>query len=95
MLLCIHLKPGAVLRRCGCMKWYGQPELTFIKRQVDMLLVAGLIIPVSCSEWLALIVVAAKKGPDMFRFCVGYCALNEASIIDGYPLPNVDAVLEA
>ena len=31
----------------------------------------------------------------MFRFCVGYCALNEASITDGYPLPNVDAVLDA
>ena len=61
-MLRIHLKPGAIPRRCGRMKRYGQPELAFIKRQVDSLMAAGLIIPITCSEWLAPIVVAAKKG---------------------------------
>ena len=60
-----------------------------------MLLAVGLIVLVSCSEWLAPIVIVAKKGLDMYHFYVGYCALNDASITDGYPLPNVDAVLEA
>ena len=62
---------------------------------MDTLLAAGLIVLVSCSEWLAPIVIAPKKGPDKYRFCVGYCALNDASITDGHPLPNVDAVLDA
>ena len=69
--------------------------MAFIKWQVDTLLAMGLIIPVSCSEWLALIIITTKKEPDTYHFCVGYYALNDASITDGYPLPNVDAVLDA
>ena len=34
------------------------------------------------------------KGTDKLRFCIDYCALNDASSIEGWPLPHIKTLIE-
>jgi hypothetical protein len=55
-----------------------------------------LIIP-SKSKWNFPLVVVPKKmdasGKQKWRICIGFRKLNEASIGDSFPLPNIQDIL--
>lgn len=53
---------------------------------------AGITDP-SNSSWIAP-VAPVKKKDGTWRFCIGYCCLNEATQKDSYPLPRVDDTLD-
>ena len=54
------------------------------------------IIEESVSPWASLMVPAKKAGgaPGEIRWAIDYRALNEVTIADSYPIPNIDEVLE-
>ena len=47
------------------------------------------IIRHSTSEWASPIVLARKKTGDL-RVCIDYRVLNEATIKDAFPIPNIE-----
>jgi hypothetical protein len=68
-------------------------HLEAIKQQTDEMIQQGIIEPVS-SEWASNVVLARKKDGTL-RFCVDYRRLNACSRKDAYPLPRIDACLDA
>ena len=93
----IELRPGVVPRKCARLRRFSPKEREFIDHQLDMLSEAGFIRWLDSCEWLSPIVVAPKKGPcpgDDMRFCIGYGALNDATVDDKYPLPNVNELMD-
>nr|GEZ76217.1 reverse transcriptase domain-containing protein [Tanacetum cinerariifolium] len=79
-----------------------------IKKEVEKLLDAGLIYPISDSPWVSPIHCVPKKGgftvveneliPNRlvigWRVCIDYRKLNEATRKDHFPLPFMDQMLE-
>ncbi|MCO5600939.1 hypothetical protein L7F22_055056 [Adiantum nelumboides] len=87
----IDLKPDAKpvaqkLRRLGVVQ---QEALLF---EVNKLLKAGFIYPVTNSEWVSPVVVTPKKN-GKWRVCVDYKPLNAATKRDYFPLPFQDEIL--
>ncbi|MCO5566703.1 hypothetical protein L7F22_020381 [Adiantum nelumboides] len=87
----IDLKPDAKpvaqkLRRLGVVQ---QEALLF---EVNKLLKAGFIYPVTNSEWVSPVVVTSKKN-GKWRVCVDYKPLNAATKRDHFPLPFQDEIL--
>lgn len=68
-----------------------------VRRQIEDMENQG-IIRKSNSRYASPIVVVAKKidnsGQQKFRLCVDYRKLNEITIDDKYPLPNIDSILD-
>lgn len=68
-----------------------------VRRQVEEMEAQG-IIRKSCSRYASPIVVVAKKldnsGKQKFRICIDYRRLNEITIDDKYPIPNIDSILD-
>eukprot|EP01127_Copromyxa_protea_P008696 TRINITY_DN199_c1_g1_i12.p1 TRINITY_DN199_c1_g1~~TRINITY_DN199_c1_g1_i12.p1 ORF type:complete len:782 (+),score=83.41 TRINITY_DN199_c1_g1_i12:1258-3603(+) len=75
------------LRRCNPIK------AQEIARQVKEMLDDGIISP-SKSPWSSPVVLA-KKSDGTWRFCVDYRGLNRVTKKDAYPLPPMDAILNA
>nr|CAH66033.1 H0515C11.9 [Oryza sativa] len=67
-------------------------ELAEVKRQVDDLLQKGYIRP-SSSPWGAPVIFVEKKDHTQ-RMCVDYCALNDVTIKNKYPLPRIDDLFD-
>ncbi|GJR41550.1 reverse transcriptase domain-containing protein [Tanacetum coccineum] len=77
-----------------------------IKKEVEKLLDAGLIYPISDSPWVSPVHCVPKKGgmtvvklvPTRlvtgWRVCIDYRKLNEATCKDHFPLPFMDQMLE-
>lgn len=65
---------------------------SFLKKEIHLLLEAGIIRP-SKSPWAAPIVIVDKKN-GKFRMCVDYRNLNKVTKRDTYPLPRIKAMLE-
>ncbi|GKD42549.1 hypothetical protein Tco_1267194, partial [Tanacetum coccineum] len=79
-----------------------------IKKEVEKLLEAGLIYPISDSPWVSLVHCVPKKGGITiieneliltrlvtgWRVCIDYRKLNEATRKDLFPLPFMDQMLE-
>lgn len=54
---------------------------------------AGIIAPIRYSSWMSNLVVVRKKNGDI-RLCVDFRNLNQASLKDNYPLPNMEHLLQ-
>eukprot|EP00253_Pinus_taeda_P009033 PITA_09033 len=64
-----------------------------VKEELQKLLNAGFIYPISDSEWVSPLVIIPKKN-GKWRVCVDYRALNKATQKDHFPLPFIDQVLD-
>jgi hypothetical protein len=64
-----------------------------VKEELQKLLNAGFIYPISDSEWVSPLVIVPKKNGKR-RVCVDYRALNKATQKDHFPLPFIDQVLD-
>nr|ABA98765.1 retrotransposon protein, putative, Ty3-gypsy subclass [Oryza sativa Japonica Group] len=67
-------------------------ELAEVKKQVDEQLQKGYIRP-STSPWGAPVIFVEKKDKTK-RMSVDYCALNEVTIKNKYPLPRIDDLFD-
>jgi hypothetical protein len=63
------------------------PDLReILKEELQKLLNARFIYPISNSEWVSPLVIVPKKN-GKWRVCVDYRALNKATQKDHFPLP--------
>ena len=67
-------------------------ELAEIRRQLDSYLAKGWVHP-SCSPYGAP-VLFARKADGSLHMCVDYRALNQQTVKDKYPLPQIDDLLD-
>ncbi|XP_072058090.1 uncharacterized protein [Arachis hypogaea] len=65
-----------------------------VARQTTSLLEAGFIRELDYSTWLSNVVLVRKHN-GKWRMCVDYSDLNKACPKDFYPLPNIDALIDA
>jgi hypothetical protein len=65
-----------------------------LKEELQKLLNAGFIYPISENEWVSPLVIVPKKNGKC-RVCVDYRALNKATQKDHFPLPFIDQVLDS
>ena len=64
-----------------------------VKEELQKLLDARFIYPISDSEWLSPLVLVPKKN-GKWRICVNYRKLNKAAKKEHFPLPFIDQVLD-
>eukprot|EP00253_Pinus_taeda_P018502 PITA_18502 len=64
-----------------------------VKEELQKLLDAGFIYPISNSEWVSPLVLVPKKN-EKWRICVDYREINKATKKDHFPLPFIDQVLD-
>eukprot|EP00253_Pinus_taeda_P028586 PITA_28586 len=64
-----------------------------VKEELQKLLNAGFIYPISDSEWVSPPVIVPKKN-GKWRVCVDYRSLNKATQKDHFRLPFIDQVLD-
>ena len=64
-----------------------------VKEEIQKLLEAGFIYPISDSEWVSPLVIVPKNN-GKWRVCVDYRELNKATQKDHFPLPFIDQVLD-
>ena len=72
---------------------YPPAHLEAISKHVDAMLHQGVIEPAS-SPWASNVVLVRKKDGS-YRCCIDYRQLNLATRRDAYPLPRIDACLDA
>jgi hypothetical protein len=65
-----------------------------LKEELQKLLNAGFIYPISDSEWVSPLVIVPKNN-GKWRVCVDYRALNKSTQKDHFPLPFIDQVLDS
>ncbi|KAJ9538325.1 hypothetical protein OSB04_031058 [Centaurea solstitialis] len=65
-----------------------------INEEVDNLLKTGKIREVKYPDWLANVVVVQKKN-GKWRVCIDFTDLNKACPKDPFPLPHIDAMVDA
>ena len=65
-----------------------------VRKELDKMLVAGIIEPVEESEWVSPMVVQDKKTKGEIRICVDLRKLNDASVHDPFPTPFTNEVLD-
>ncbi|XP_074277819.1 uncharacterized protein LOC141601433 [Silene latifolia] len=65
-----------------------------INKEVDSLLAADKVREVFYPEWLSNVVVVLKKN-GKWRVCVDFTDLNKACPKDPFPLPHIDAMVDA
>jgi hypothetical protein len=54
---------------------------------------AEIITPIRYSSWMSNLVVVQKKSGDI-RLCMDFRNLNQLSLKDNYPLPNMEHLLQ-
>ena len=87
----IPLKPGTKPFK---LKPYRYPHChkEEIEKQVTEMLQKGIV---KCNNSLfASLVLLVKKKEGTWRFCVDYRKLNEITVNDRFPIPNVDELLD-
>ena len=68
-------------------------KATVIKEEVENLLKAGFIYPVSLTEWVSNIVPVNKK-QGTIRVCIDFQDLNRACPKDNFPTPYIDQIID-
>ncbi len=69
------------------------PRQQFIDNEIQELLGKNIIRP-SVSPWASPVVIVPKKGGDL-RLCEDYRGLNAKTHLDGYPMPQIQDILES
>ena len=64
-----------------------------MKVELQKILNANFIYPISNSQWVSLLFIVLKKNKK-WRVCVDYRELNKATQKDHFPLPFIDQVLD-
>jgi hypothetical protein len=64
-----------------------------VKEELQKLLQANLIYPISDSQWVSPLVIVPKKN-GKWRICIYFRELNKATHTDYFPLPFIDLVLD-
>ncbi|KAK1630215.1 hypothetical protein QYE76_004530 [Lolium multiflorum] len=78
------------------LRWFTEERRKIIGEEVTKLLVAGFIVEVLHTEWLANPVLVEKKkvedpkAPKVWRMCIDYTNLNKECPKDPFPLPRID-----
>jgi hypothetical protein len=68
------------------------PELVKLKEHIKEFLEKGFIHP-SSSLWGAPVIFVPEKDGTQ-RLCMDYCALNEVTVKNKYPLPRIDYLFD-
>eukprot|EP00253_Pinus_taeda_P015881 PITA_15881 len=89
----IHIKEGC-RPVCQPQRRMNPNLREIVKEELQKLLNAGFIYPISDNEWVSPLVIAPKKN-GKWRVCVDYRALNKATQKDHFPLPFIDQVLDS
>ena len=63
-----------------------------VEKEIEMMLKEG-VIEAANSEWASPIVIV-KKRDDTIRLCVNYRKLNAMTLVDAYPMPRIDDILD-
>lgn len=71
---------------------YPHSQKAELETQVMDMLTNGLIRP-SCSSYSSPVLLVNKK-EGMWQFCMDYCALNQITVKDRFPIPIVDELLD-
>ena len=58
------------------------------------MLAAGIILPVQNTTWVSNPVIVRKKSGEI-RICIDFRNLNQASLKDNYPFPNMENLLQS
>ena len=87
----IAIKPGSAPVRAKVHPLNPLQEAD-LARQIADWTKSGVIEP-SNAEWASGLVPVAKKGTNELRWCCDFRKLNEITIKDQYPLPNIQATL--
>jgi hypothetical protein len=70
------------------------PTLKYIvKEELQKLLNANFIYPISDSKWVSPLVIVPKKN-GKWRICVDFRELNKETLRDYFPFPFIDQVLD-
>jgi hypothetical protein len=64
-----------------------------VKEELQKLLNANFIYPISDSKWVSPLVIMPKKN-GKWRICVDFRELNKSTLRDFFPLPFIDHVLD-
>ncbi|KAH9316799.1 hypothetical protein KI387_044537, partial [Taxus chinensis] len=64
-----------------------------LKEEIDKMLKSGIIKPLDESEWVSPVVINIKKDGQI-RIYVDYRELNVARVIDPFPMPFTEEILE-
>jgi hypothetical protein len=64
-----------------------------IQKELQKMVDVGIITPIRYSSWISNLVVVRKKTSDI-RLCVDFRNLNQLSLKDNYPLPNMEHLLQ-
>ena len=67
--------------------------LPLIENKVKKLFEVKIILALGHSRWLANVVLVRKKNGEI-RICIDFRNLNRVSLMDNYPLPKVDHILQ-
>ena len=72
-------------------------EHKWIKKQVQIILQNGVIKEFSNLYAFNVVIIRKKDsvGEDMNRLCINYVPLNKLTILDRYPLPNINEMLSS
>jgi hypothetical protein len=65
-----------------------------VKKELNQLLVAKIIFLVRHTTWVANLVLVRKKSCDI-RICIDFRNINRASLIDNYPIPAMEQILQS
>ncbi|KAI5322908.1 hypothetical protein L3X38_031980 [Prunus dulcis] len=95
-IICHRLHVNPVIKPVAQKRRNFAPErVAIIEAEIDKLLAAGFIQEISYAEWLANVVLVAKKDKGLWRVCVDYTDLNKACPKDNFPLPRIDQLVDS